>query len=234
MWRAVVFDLDDTLFAERDFVLSGFHAVAERTCASLGLAPESGFRELKQLHDAGVRGTTFDRWLSRHDVTRHPAELVEIYRTHRPTIQLFPEIGPLLNRLQSHCRLGIVSDGYSAVQHRKVEALGIGDSFTAIIISDDLGRAHWKPSMLPFTEVLRQLGVAPREAVYVADNPLKDFYGPRAIGMASIWSRHCDGDYCRLSPPTLAYAPDHTVDSVEQLEELLFQSAPARGARRHA
>ena len=60
---AVVFDLDDTLYAERDYVLSGMGAVAAWVEAELGSGADEAFAELVALFDQGVRGRVFDLWL---------------------------------------------------------------------------------------------------------------------------------------------------------------------------
>src|SRR4051812_34451058 len=112
LWRAVVFDLDDTLFAERDYVLSGFRAVSQWAADALGTNPASTFEELRNLHACGVRGTTFNAWLARHGL---PAilvpELVSIYRAHKPLLRPFPGIVGLLTELADNVPLGIVTDG---------------------------------------------------------------------------------------------------------------------------
>jgi len=63
-WRAVVLDLDDTLYPEAAYVRSGFRAVAGRAEGTLGIPAPEGERELVSLFEAGVRGDTFDRWLA--------------------------------------------------------------------------------------------------------------------------------------------------------------------------
>ena len=56
-WRAIVFDLDDTLYPERDYVLSGFRAIARWAAEHLRIPAEDGYRELAELFAAGVRET---------------------------------------------------------------------------------------------------------------------------------------------------------------------------------
>jgi putative hydrolase of the HAD superfamily len=86
--HTIVCDLDDTLFAERDYALSGFDAV-DRHLREVHRVEGFG-REAKALFEAGVRGTIFDRALER---LGHPAEtalvgeLVGIYRAHPPRLE---------------------------------------------------------------------------------------------------------------------------------------------------
>lgn len=219
-WPAVIFDLDDTLYPERAFVLSGFSAVAAWLAQQDVL--DNSYAELAALYESGVRGDTFDRWLASRGLPPSLApQMVQVYRAHQPVIQPFPGVPALLARLRSRCRLGLVSDGYLAVQQRKLAALGLAGYFDAVVFSDAWGRAAWKPSTRPFEEVLARLDVAAAGAAYVADNASKDFFGARQLGMAAIWLRRPGGEYAHLDPPTPAHAPDLTIASLDELEPIL-------------
>lgn len=224
-WQAIVFDLDDTLYPERDYVLSGFRAVAMWAETHLDIPAEQGSTELQQLFAQGVRGDTFNRWLLSHgiDGADLTPQLVQVYREHTPTLTPFPGMPQLLDRLRDRYRLGIVSDGYLAVQQRKLAALGLADYFDVVVFSDQLGREAWKPSTRPFETVLERIGVASEASVYVADNPKKDFLGARRAGMATIWLRQPDGEYTHLEPPTSQHAPDLLVTTLALLEHAVGQ-----------
>jgi putative hydrolase of the HAD superfamily len=220
-WRAIVFDLDDTLYPERDFVLSGFRAVASWAQTEFSVRQELISRELVALFAEGVRGDTFDRSFRslRLPVERIP-DAVRVYREHVPAIRPYPEVPPMLEQLRRGYTLGLVSDGHLHVQRRKLAALGVGHLFDAIVFSDALGRESWKPSTRPFEEVLAALRVRASEAVYVADNPLKDFLGARQVGMATIWCRHSRGDYAVLSAPSAEHSSDHITETIASILEL--------------
>ena len=218
--RAVIFDLDDTLFPEEAYVLSGFRAVAAYADEQLGIRVESGFQELSQLYHDDVRGKTFDRWLANREIK--PADwvpkLVTIYREHRPKIECFDGVPQLLRELSSKYQLGLITDGWFAVQEAKIEALEIADYFETIVISDQWGRDYWKPHERPFHAALSELGVSPDSAVYVADNPQKDFFAARRIGMHSIRARYAKrGVYGLEEPQSEDYAPDMEIATLAEL-----------------
>ena len=221
-WRAIVFDLDDTLYPERDYVLSGFKAVAAWAKTQLSISSELGFNELNTLFEEGVRGNTFDKWLEKHRLKSNwVPQMVEVYRNHEPDIKPYPEAPGLLKKLHSDFRLGLLSDGYSSVQKRKLASLRLESFFDAIVLSDEWGRNSWKPNPRPFEIVVDKLGVNVFEAIYVADNPIKDFYGARSICMHTIRIRHCDGLYSHLEPPTLEHAPDAEIKDLREMETIL-------------
>lgn len=224
--QAIVFDLDDTLYAEKDFVLSGFRAVASWASLNLGINEENGFATLANLYHQGIRNNTFNQWLTMHDVDQFHEEidptatvaiLLNVYRQHIPTISPFTESIDLLNILTKSYKIGLVSDGYLEVQQRKWMALELDSFFDAVVFSDSLGRENWKPSTAPFKLVLERLKIAPENSIYIGDNPRKDFFGARQLGMYTIQVKRIDSEYGNLQPPGSAYCPDLTIDSLSQV-----------------
>jgi putative hydrolase of the HAD superfamily len=221
--RAIVFDLDDTLYLEEDYVHSGFRAVSEWGAEHLHIPASQGYFELDALFREGVRGDTFDRWLSRHGVDSDGvvSELVRVYREHIPRIQPFPTVPALLERLGDRYRLGLLSDGYEAVQNGKLDVLGVRDAFAAVLITDELGRDAWKPSPRGFEVLMERLGVPAEEGVYVSDNPAKDFVAARDAGLRSVRVRHEHGIYADRRPETARHAPDVEADGIDRVEDAL-------------
>ena len=150
VWRAIVFDLDDTLYPERAYVLSGFRAVAAwaEEEEHVGIPQHQSFDELRRLFDEGIRGDTFNRWLESHGLKPDDwvPQMVRVYRKHNPHIAPYPEVPGLLQRLRQCYRLGLVSDGYAEVQKRKLGALGLTSCFDVLVFSDEWGREAWKPN----------------------------------------------------------------------------------------
>lgn len=231
--EAVVFDLDDTLFAERQYVLSGFRAVAAWLDGRHGVPEGPAFSELRGLFESGERLTTFDEWLAARGLTDSigAGSMVEVYRNHAPSISPAPGVTELLGRLGHRFRLGLVSDGYARVQRAKFEALRLDGHFEAVVFSDQLGREHWKPSPRPFEVVTELLGVSAADSVYVADNPTKDFIGARSIGMATVRLRRPEGVYAQVEPPTVAHAPDFEVVETEAIGALMEEWGDDGGLR---
>jgi putative hydrolase of the HAD superfamily len=218
--RAVVFDLDDTLYPEEAYVRSGFRAVAEEAARLYGVAADEANAELVRLFEDGVRGDTFDRWLRARGIHEDAAGLVAAYRSHSPVIEPFPEAAPLLSRLREHgYAVGMLSDGEPAIQYGKLDALGLREAFDATLVSGELGRDAWKPSPRGLTTLLERMGgIDPAEAVYVSDNPAKDFKAAREAGMRSIRVRRDGGIYSHLEPESPDYAPDREVAGLRELD----------------
>jgi putative hydrolase of the HAD superfamily len=222
--KAVVFDLDDTLYSEREYVRSGFRAVGAWAEDRLGLSEAIVRAELQALFDAEFRGDTFQWWLSEQGLPESLlAEMVRIFRTHTPRIVLSPDAEQVLDELKPGYRLGLITEGRRENQQAKIRALGLERWFSAVVILGEEEGAEWKPSRKPFDRMLGMLSVAGGEAVYVGDNPRKDFRGAREAGMATIRIRRPEGLHTRDEPVSPADAPDWEIDSLERLMDSLGQ-----------
>lgn len=223
MPRAVIFDLDDTLYPERQYVLSGYRAVAGWCQERFALDEKRTFAELVDLFDSGPRGTTFDLFVRSNEIGDRSTvqRMVDVYRNHEPDIDLYPGALELLGRLVHRLPLGVLSDGYLSVQRRKFKALDIAEYFKAVVFSDELGAEFWKPSEKPFERAAQLLEIEAKDCVYVAENSLKDFVGARKAGMATIRVLGPKGFYTSIEPPTVEHAADVAIDSLKDLESSL-------------
>jgi putative hydrolase of the HAD superfamily len=223
---AVIFDLDDTLYPERDYVYSGFRAVAEWTEAQFGIPALTGFVELKDLFEQGIRSDTFRHWLRLHKI-EHPEflpEMIQMYRNHQPVIQPFPGVPELLTQLRKSFLLGVLTDGELSRQTKKMIALGLEPYFDDIVFSDHWGREAWKPNPWIFHLALKRIRVAGKKAIYVADNPQKDFFGAKSANIQTIRLRIPNGLYSMIEPQNSDYAPDQEVTSLAELARIFSEN----------
>lgn len=189
--RAVLFDLDDTLYPERQFVDGGFRAVARFLAGPSGRAETELAARLWELHLRDGRGRLFDTLLGElglgNDPDLVPACLL-VYRTHPTRLTPVPGAEALLDRLRgAGVRTGLVSDGNGAVQSRKLAGLaGIAARLDAVVLTDELGPGHAKPSPVPFRVACWLLDILPSATIYVGNDPRKDFIGARSAGLRTI------------------------------------------------
>jgi putative hydrolase of the HAD superfamily len=203
-YRLVGFDLDDTLYPEVEYVRSGYAEVARRIAGITGAPAEKVFERLWRLFQHGDRRRVFDAVLAElgdPGALSVPA-LVELYRSHAPDIRLQPAVADLLETLRAAgLRLAVVTDGPVGQQQRKVEALGLARLVDEILFTDALPPGSAKPSPAAFEQLMCRFDVRPEQCVYVADNPRKDFIGPRQLGWFTIRLVRPDGVYCREPAP---------------------------------
>lgn len=216
--RAVVFDLDDTLYPERDYAFSGFDAVAATFQEELGPADQIAAR-MRALFDTPERGRIFNTLIEDCGLPRS-GELIDsmiaAYRSHTPRIALHPDADAALLRLHPRYKLGLITDGYSVTQYAKIDALNLGPRLEAVIITDDWGREFWKPHPRAFEEMSRRLDVPPEACIYVADNPAKDFIAPNALGWQTVFIKRADGVHSN-NPPVAGGTARAIIDTLDAL-----------------
>ncbi len=185
--RCVVFDVDDTLYLEREYVRSGFDAVGAWAAGELGVA---GVGDAAWEHFlAGGRGDAFDAALRRvgmEPTSATVAAMVECYRNHRPVIAMLPDAVTLVDRLRGRVALAAVTDGPLASQRAKVEALGVADWAGVVVFTEEFGPGFAKPHPRAFELIEARFGTRGADNVYLADNPAKDFSAPRALGWRTV------------------------------------------------
>lgn len=233
MIQGVAFDLDDTLYPEEAFVMSGYRAVSKSVEAEHGVAV---FDDLAALFRTGRRGDLFTPVLRRRLGAVDEAyvkTLVEVYRGHRPRIEPFLGAEETLRDLATDFRIGLISDGIAEVQDRKLAALGLRGYFDAVVFSGAFGREFWKPHPRPYRACAGRLGLPPSRMLYVGDNPAKDFVTARELGMATIRVRR-PGTLHHAVNAARGYEADVTVGDIAEIPGTVRSLAQARPLERGA
>ena len=198
--KLIVFDLDDTLYLERDYVRSGFVAVGrhlEERLAIKGFA-SAAWREFIE----GRRGDIFDRVLpslADLDWAARIPELIKIYRQHQPCIVLETDALDSLQELRNRgCVLGLITDGPASSQHAKIEALQLDKWIGHIVCTADLGEGFGKPHPRAFEKISAAAGIEAEACMYIGDNPSKDFDAPAQLGWKTYRCRRPLGLHAKV------------------------------------
>jgi putative hydrolase of the HAD superfamily len=193
--RAVIFDLDDTLYPHEGFVRSGLAAVARYTERRFGIHAEQALKTM--LQSAGT-GREFQSLLTAFDLPEDLAPaLLDVFRTHEPSLWLFHDAAPTLQRLRHDgWSLAILTNGLPAVQARKVQALGV-DPLVDLVVFAQEHAVMGKPHPDVFAHVLSALRLPADRCVMVGDDVECDIKGARAAGLRTIkMVRHDAGRPC--------------------------------------
>lgn len=213
--RAVVLDLDDTLYLERDYVRSGFNAVSKYVEETDHI--QDFFERAWALFINGSRGDIFNTVLRDLGICESRVDkLVEIYRGHVPDIKLCDDAIRFFDRFPKTNPLGMITDGPVSCQSRKISALGLATYCMPIIMSDEIGINFRKPHEAPYLKIEQLWKTEPSNIVYIADNPLKDFITPRRMGWKTIRIIRRHGEHSSR-PMSGDYAADAKIQSFDEL-----------------
>lgn len=205
----VVFDLDDTLYNELDYLKSAYKSIAV-------------FLEPHNWHQLYVK--MFSIYRNKQNVFEHIAQLykididvlIEMYRNHKPVIQLVDGALDILNAIKSkNGKLGLITDGRSKTQRAKIESLGLSNYFDRIIISEEIGSE--KPNVINYKII--QDTFPNNTYYYIADNLKKDFIAPNNLGWKTIMlidnGKNIHFDSCNLM--NVKYLPHNYIFSLKDV-----------------
>lgn len=184
MNKVVVFDLDDTLYKEIDYLKSAYSEIA--------LWIESAFNKkdvyplMLEFYNQGK--DVFDSVNQYYELSIPIETYLRKYRTHIPCISLSDEVENVLSTLFDRgCVVGLITDGRQITQWNKIKTLGLDRYITKsdCIISESFGYA--KPSIEGYLYFQEKYPHA--EYFYIGDNVKKDFVAPNRLGWTTICLR---------------------------------------------
>lgn len=174
----VIFDLDDTLYKEIDFVKSAYTKIAKILEGELG---RNIFEEMLVWYHNDV--VVFDKIKKKYSCGMTVDEMIEVYRFHTPVLTLDKYTKCALAKLRDRSvRLGVLTDGRSRSQRAKLRALGIDSCFDEILISEEFGSE--KPSPKNFEYFADKYPGC--KFIYIGDNFRKDFVVPNLMNWMTI------------------------------------------------
>lgn len=214
MIKAVVFDLDDTLYNEKEFVLGGFLEVSSFINMKFGVNKIEIYNRIIEIFRETGRGKIFNIIIEEKNLDLKVDTLIEVYRNSQPQIKLLNESIEVLKRLRSEgYKLGVITDGMSSVQWNKVKLLNLENYVDKVIVTDDFGREYWKPHKKSYIEMAKSLGININEMMYIGDNPNKDFITAKILGCKTIRIVNDFSDYKDISSD-IKYEADYLINNL--------------------
>lgn len=219
--KVVVFDLDDTLYKEIDFLMSGYREVARLIEKRYGINFEVVYNQLMFWFRHG--DNPFVKLNETYGIDNPIEDYLNIYRFHNPAISMSKDTMDTLDKLKSDGMiLGIITDGRVITQNNKIESLGLTKWFNKehIFINED--SSHFKPNHWSFDRMMLSCYGRYHDVdfsfCYIGDNTQKDFLAPNQMG----WTTICLLDDGRnIHPQSFdlqkEYLPERTIRSLKEL-----------------
>lgn len=229
----VVFDVDDTLY---DMAQPFFGAYQRLYGGMYELPMQLLFLSFRRYSDERFvdaqtgRMTMEDLYIYRLRMTMgeygievtdaEALEFQQIYMSLQYQIKLSPIMKRLLDELQEYADIGIITNGESRHQRKKLYSLDVSTWVPEdrILVSGD--HAFRKPDVRIFREMERRLNLSPEQLLYVGDAFGLDVVGAHAAGWKSIWFNHRH----RAKPDNVVFSPDDEVSSEDELSAVLMEA----------
>ena len=208
----IIFDLDDTLYAEVDYLKSAYKEIA-------ALFTESDPDKLmdSMFNDYLLGKDVFSTLLSSFTKSNYnKSDLIKIYRSHIPEIRLAGNADLFIEFLRkNNIPLGLITDGRSITQRNKIKSLGLTDILKEVIISEEFGSE--KPNETNFIHFEKKF--SNKHFTYIADNTKKDFIIPDKLG----WQMVCVlNNGKNIHPQELSMLPNNII-LIKNFKELIVK-----------
>lgn len=214
-----IFDLDDTLVNEFDYLASAYRHI------SVYVSPSSANTLAEMMIDKYRNGENVFAWLvAQFSSAIRPLDLntlLDMYRNHLPQLSLRPGVQRFLDSAKSmNIPLGLITDGRSVTQRNKMKAAGINGYFDDVIISEEFGSAKPNPANFLYFEE----NYPGCEFWYFGDNTNKDFLVPATLGWKRVCIQDCGNNIHKQQLDTLTGVEIiSSFDDIHLVNEKLYQ-----------
>jgi len=211
--KVIIFDLDDTLYKEIDYLKSAYKEIAITLDK---INSKALYNNMLLTYNNNVN--VFEKLTEDYnELTKY--ELIAIYRHHVPDIELsLGAIELLISIVKLNYPIGLLTDGRSIQQRNKLKALSITSFFNDIIISEEFGTE--KPSILNYQ--FFQEKYSGSDFFYIGDNFNKDFISPKKLGWTTIGllnnGKNIHKQNINLSKE---YLPKYFVKSLNEIKKII-------------
>jgi len=189
MIKAVLFDIDDTLYdSSMQSELARKNAVNAMIEAGMKASHDEGAVKLQKIVEK--HGSNYDHHFDEllkevgqdFDARIIAAGIVAYHNTKIAYLRPYYDATPVLIKLKSMgMKLGVITNGRAVKQWEKIIRLGFQHFFDIAIISEEEGIK--KPEEAIFRKGYEKLGVKASECLYVGDRPKQDISGAGRAGM---------------------------------------------------
>lgn len=224
--KAVLFDIDDTLFDRELAQKLTLPLLIEKHPALLGRISRAklqmAWEQSDELSTAEFKTGSFVRVARCQHFLRlldlpwnRAAELTGQYLSDYTSLNV-PVAGALelIQELNQYYKMGVISNSLADVQYGKIKTLGLQTYLSCVVLSEEYGIR--KPDPRIFHHAAGLLHVQSSECLFVGDSFFADVIGAKAAGMLACWLKHADSPL-----PDHQIQPDYSIKALAELIPLL-------------
>lgn len=214
--RAVLFDLDDTLYSRENT----FKRWAGDYLISLGIDDKNEHAKLMTwLESLDANGYGSKKAVMAALYSRFPQENESIetfYDAFLTKVLDEFDVHSILNDLDAQgLTYGIITNGSSHRQRQKIQALKIENRMQCICISEEMHDR--KPNRTIFHKAAEMLNTDPASVLFTGDHPILDICGAHDAGMITTWF-HRGRPWPKSHPVN---TPDYVIDHLSEVLDIV-------------
>ncbi|WP_303317750.1 HAD family hydrolase [Flavivirga abyssicola] len=216
--KTVIFDLDDTLYNEIDFLKSAYKDISTKIANDVNTDAESIYNDMLAYYYKNEN--VFEVVIKKYCTCYSIQDLLRVYRNHQPKLELSKDRRDVLDKLKhENVNMGLLTDGRSVQQRNKIKALQLNTWFSEIIISEEFGSE--KPNINNYKHFENVFGIA--QYFYIGDNLKKDFITPNKLNWITICLADNGLNIHEQNKALLAkeYLAKYTVANFSQIETII-------------
>lgn len=214
----VLFDLDDTIHDRKKSILKFIDLMISEFNLSFEGEKKLKFKNLFiELDSNGYRSRTevFNKLIEIYCLKMDIDEIMMFWNSKFPLCaESAPNLYSVLDYISREgLKMGIITNGESDFQNKKIDILNLRKSMKTIIISEDVGLR--KPNAQIFKIALEEVNSKCSETLFVGDNPYIDIKGANDAGLISIWLSH--GQTWNIKE----YQPHYVISQISELSRII-------------
>ncbi len=192
-YKAMLFDLDDTLLDRDKAVDNLFLIVLERCYGAVNPSFKNEMMQKFKTFDNRSYGSNdkekvleafFDEYPPKYRIPRE--NIQDFWNDHFPLcFSIDQNTINIVNTIKMHVKVAIITNGSTRRQKAKISNTNLHSCFETVIISEEVGFS--KPDKRIFELALNKLNVQPEDALFVGDDLEKDIGGCQNANMKGIW-----------------------------------------------
>lgn len=220
-YKAVIFDLDDTLVDRNTAINNLFYIILEKYYKNVDTAKEDEILNKFKLYDKENYGDGNKVKVLKPFFKDFPAEtnmpeelMIDFWSENLPKcFTPNKDILNLLDEISKKMKIAIITNGITQRQKEKIRNSGLNNCIETILISEEVG--YRKPDKIIFDIAVDILDVRAEEVLFAGDNLELDIRGSQNAGMIAAWFNPL-----RENNKT-DIQPDYEIDSLESILELI-------------
>lgn len=221
--RAIIFDLDDTLYdCSGTLVLRGRRQVAGKIARLIKCSEEEAYSLQLEIEEKyGVKANIYEKIVSHYHLPgTYAQELLEDFvHINISNITVFPDVMDTVIQLKARgYRVALVTSGDKEIQRKKIDVLGLNNRYFDDIVITDRNKGQSKKAC--FQEIMKRYDLQPKEFVCVGDKIDDELAASKSLGMFTVMFEHGRHYNAYLKVQDKYIKPDYFIKHIKNILEL--------------